>query len=279
MTEEFITLKPKSFLLQSVISYYYFHTSLNTKHNKKFIYYPNFKNALTIYKNSIVVYDQNKSISKPSFKEDFSFLYSGIQKKIRTAEMIAPFNKIGVVFQELGINHFIEKSLSNITNQSVDKSFNYFGDELVQLSEQVYSQKNFDSKVELLDSFFLKKYTEFKDDRLKKSIRHILDSKKITVKEVSKLCKISEKTLLRIFKEHLCCTPKTYIDIVQFRKALNDYLLLERQSSFTKLAIDNEYYDQAQFINHFKKLTNVTPKVFFKKIKHLGYEDTFWTFK
>lgn len=278
MDPEFITKKPKNPLLQETISYYYFHQSSNLSHPKKFIYYPNFKNALTIYKHSSITYKAQHSTSQPDANVDFSFLYSGIQKQFRTAEIIPPFDKIGIVFQELGINHFIHTPLNTITNHSIDKSFNYFGDDLKHVCANVYNTSNIDEKVKLLDAFFLKTYIPFKNERLKTSVDHIISSQKTTVKEVAKHCKISEKTLVRLFKAHLCCTPKTYIDVVQFRKALNDYLLLNKNLSLTELALDNEYYDQAQFIHHFKKLSGVTPKHFFKSIKHLGYEDTFWTF-
>lgn len=277
--EEFVTRKPKNPFLHDTISYYYFHTSASDLLHKKFIYYPNFKNAFTIYKNSKVIYSENNSISTPDQNVDFSFLYSGVQKQFRTAEILAPFDKIGIVFQELGINHFIEVPLSQIANDPIDKSFDYYGEEMIRLCEAVYAEKSIDTKVELLDAFFQKKYRAFDEDRLKKSIQQILNStQKIQVKEVAQACDVSEKTLSRIYKKHLCCTPKDYIDVVQFRKALNDYLLFKKKSSLTELAINNTYYDQAQFIKHFKKLTGVNPKRFFKDVQHLGYEDTFWTF-
>ena len=277
--ESFITQKPNNSLLHSTISYYYFHNSLVDTLHKKFIYYPNTKNALTIYKNSKVSYSKNNSISTPE-NNFYSILYSGIQKQFRTAEIVAPFNKIGIVFQELGINHFINIPLSDITNNPIDKSFDYFGDEFIQLCNSIYSEKNIDQKIDLLDAFFIKKHYPFTEEKLELSMSLIANSeKKVTIKEHAKKCGVSEKTLSRLYKKHLCCTPKDYANIVQFRRALNDYLLLNKKSSLTELAIDNKYYDQAQFINHFKKLTGLNPKTFFKNIQHLGYEDTFWNFK
>ncbi len=280
MKEKFITQKPNSLFLHKYIAYYYFHCSSNHGLHKKFIYYPNIKNALTVYKNSNIEFSNNHSISKPNNKTDFSFIYSGVQNQFRTAEIISPFEKIGIVFQELGINHFIDIPLSTISNHPIEKSFNYFGNEFAQLFDAVYSEKNLANKVKLLDIFFTNKYRYFKEETLKDCVKTILNSKhKITVHELSNKYNISRKTLLRAFKKHLCCTTKDYIDIVQFRNALNDYLLLNTKLSFTELALENEYYDQAQFINHIKKLTGINPKKFFKNVKHLGEENTFWTFQ
>ncbi len=280
MKEKFITQKPSNYFLQKYISYYYFHNSSNHEFHKKFIYYPNFKNALTIYKNSSVEFSDNHSISKPNCKTDFSFIYSGVQNQFRTAEIISPFDKIGIVFQELGINHFIEVPLSTISNHPIQMSFNYFGNNFIQLCQAVYNEEDLENKIKLLDNYFINHFIDFQEKTLKNCINLILNSKhKITVHELSKKCGVNRKSLLRLFKKHLCCTTKDYIDIVQFRGALNDYLQDNKRLSFTEIALENEYYDQAQFINHIKKLTGINPKKFFKNIKHLGNEDTFWAFK
>tara|TARA_B110000902_G_C14262057_1_gene570118 strand:+ start:92 stop:937 length:846 start_codon:yes stop_codon:yes gene_type:complete len=278
--EKFITKKPNSPFLQQYISYYYFHNSLDDYDRKKYIYYPNIKSALTIYKNSKVTFNDTYSITEPDSETDFSFLYSGIQKQLRTSEIIAPFDKIGIVFNELGINHFIKQPLSSILTHTDDKQFNHFGNDLINSCKSIYNTIELNEKINLLDNFFESKFCDFKDDKLKDCIHTIDSSKqKLTVSEVSEQLQINRKTLLRLFKKHLCCTTKEYLNIIQFRKSLNQYLLINKKQSFTELAIDSQYYDQSQFINHFKKLSGENPKTFFKNIEHLGSEDTFWTFQ
>ncbi len=278
--EEFITHKPKNPFLQKIISYYYFHKTSNETTNKQYIYYPNFRNALTIYKNSRIEFGHQYSKSYPDESIEFSILFSGIQKQFRKAEINSPFDKIGIVFQELGINHFIKEPLSYIHNHPTDKSFHHFGDEFYRLLGAVFNENKVEEKVQLLDNFFLSNYIPFKEGKLINAIDVILTSrKKVTVQEICNSNHIHRKTLLRLFQKHLCCTTKDFIDIVQFRKALNDYLLINKDISLTQTAFDNQYYDQAQFITHFKKLTGNNPKRFFKNIQHLGGEDTFWSFQ
>ncbi len=278
--EKFITKKPNNSFLRQYISYYYFHKSLDNSVEKRFIYYPNIKNALTIYKNSKVTFNENQSRTEPDSKTNFSILYSGIQKQLRITEIIAPFDKIGIVFNELGINHFVKEPLSNISNHSIDKHFNYFGNELVKSCEFIYNENDLDKKVSLLDSLFQNEFCDFKDKKIKSCITIILNSnEKLTVAELSERLQINKKTLLRLFRNHLCCTTKEYLNIVKFRKSLNDYLLVNKKLSLTELALKNQYYDQSQFINHFKKLSGKSPKSFFKNVKHLGAEDVFWTFQ
>ncbi|MEO9572057.1 MAG: AraC family transcriptional regulator [Polaribacter sp.] len=279
MEEIFITRKPVNLFLQKYISYYYFHDSIKGSTAKKYAFYPNTKCALTIYKDSDVEFSSNHSKTVPSEKKELIFLYSGIQNKMRTAEIQVPFKKIGIVFQELGINHFIDQPLSEIMDNPIEKHFNFFKNDFTKNCFTIYNEKSIDEKIKILDAFFMDKYVDFKEILLKQSIELILNSnQKLSIIDLCEQLKTNRKTLLRLFKKHLCCTTKEYINIVQFRKALNDYLLINKKTSLTNIAISNEYYDQAQFINHFKKLTGINPKKFFNNIQHLGNEDTFWTF-
>lgn len=276
--EEFITFKPKNEILATYISYYYFHDSIDNSLHKKYLYYPNYKNALTIYKDSEVAFSENFSVVKPQ-KGSYSFLYSGIQKKSRVAEIIAPFHKVGIVFQELGINHFIDPPLCEMNNDSIDKSFPYFEDSIINVLEELYTTENIDEKISLLDSYFVSKLQEFDEPVLTSVVEYIISSNhKVSVLELSEKFNINKKTLLRLFKKHLCCSVKEYIDIVHFRKALNLYLENETSLNFTNTALETDYYDQSQFINHFKKLTGINPKSFFNSIDHVGEEDTYWNF-
>lgn len=276
--EEFITQKPKSAFLQQYISYYYFHYSLDDSLIKRYIYYPHTKSALTIYKNSKAFYSPNHSKTAPDEHTSYSFLYSGIQKQLRTAEIIAPFHKIGIVFNELGLNHFVKEPMASISNDPIDKSFTYFGEELTMACDLIYTINAIDEKVGHLDRFFERMFYGFHDQKFKHCIYLIVNSKeRLTVAEVSQKTGINPKTLLRLFKKHIGCTTKDYINIVQFRKSLNNFLLNNTSVSLTELAINNEYYDQSQFISHFKKLSGTSPKKFFNSIQHLSTEDIFWT--
>lgn len=271
--EQFITVKPEKAVLREYISYYYFHSPGKSDETKRFLYYPNFKNALTIYRDSEVEFQPGFSRVTP-FKGRNCVLYSGVQRQFRKAEIVSPFEKVGVVFQELGINHMIDEPLMNLNHDSVDMSFEYFGNELF----DVFQAKGINEKTEFLDEFFLNRIQSFDEDVLKSAVAMIIESEeKQTVQSLSETFNVSRKTLLRLFQKHLCCSVKEYIDIVHFRKALNSYVS-NSETSFTETALENHYYDQSQFINHFKKLTGINPKTFFQSIEQLGNEDTFWNF-
>jgi AraC-like DNA-binding protein len=278
MKETFYSRKPKSAFLQRYIAYYYFHHSAEDGYISKFAYYPHIKNALTIYKNSVLVHEDayhTKAIPDP---KTYYFAYAKLTRQFAISEIIAPFDKIGVVFQPLGINHFIEGNLSDILTTTINLDFKYFEGSMTPYLDRIYALDELDEKVGCLDAYFQSIYIGFQEERLEKAIRLLTSStEKYTVQSLAKELHVSRKTLLRMFNKHLCCSVKDYLSVIYFRRALEIYQNTTDKMLLTNLAFDTEYYDQSEFINHFKKLTGFNPKRFFKKIVQYGEEETFWS--
>lgn len=272
--ETYKTLKPKSDVLSKYIAYYYFNTSKENDYTKSYIFYPHYRNSITVYQNSEMSFNGNSSKVIPNKNKDFEITYTGIHPSSRTGKIIAPFNKIGIVFQPLGLNNFMVESLSSIITEVPKSNFNYFGNDFVSILDQVYKTTDFDKKVNVLDSFFELKIQPFKDNRLIEAV-DLMFKGDLNVLEISEALNINRKTLLRIFNKHLNCSPKEFSNLVKFRKAINTYQ--EHKPALTDLAYQNDYYDQSDFIKHFKKVTGFNPKKFFGNLSHLGTEDTFWT--
>ncbi|MCK7589180.1 AraC family transcriptional regulator [Subsaxibacter sp. CAU 1640] len=276
-TETFETREPKNKLLKKNIAYYYFHSITKPNQLKRIFYYPNPVNALTIYKNSKVYFKETHSLARPSQKNEYDFCYGGIQKYFRVAEMNTPFTRIGIAFKPLGINAFLELPLSDLISKNDDLHFDYFSSNMKPVLEQVNTSNDIEEKVNLLDAYFSRNQHPFLDECLTSAIQLIDESEPIvSVQDLVTQLGVSHKTLHRKFKKHLNCSIKTYIDIVQFRKALNHYLKNENPLSLTALANNFDYYDQAEFINKFKKITGINPKRLFKDITQYGNQELFW---
>ena len=279
MNKNFITSQPQDSLVKKLIAYYYFHKNETENHREKFIYYPNYQNALTIYKQSNVKYHNNSSFAFPDKKTPFYIAFSGVENNPRVAEIKAPFNKIGVVFKPLGLNQLVKGQLASYIGSTSDKRFSYFDEDIFPTCKELYSSEKIDDKVELLDKYFSKHYLGFSESHLIKAVFLLTEAQEnINVQELALKLGIHRKTLLRIFQKHLNCTVKDYISIVKFRRALNDYQNADEKPQLIHLAYENNYYDQSEFINHFKKTTGFNPKKLLKNLEHLGNEDTFFTF-
>jgi AraC-like DNA-binding protein len=167
-------------------------------------------------------------------------------------------------------------SLLEIIDENPKANFDYFGLGFNLVLDEVYNSESLEEKVDLLDAFFYSRLNVFDEQRVIKAVELLFDED-ISIQNLCERLKISRKTLLRLFKKHIICAPKEFSNVVKFRKALNFYQSHRDKPQLTQLAYENAYYDQSDFIKHFKKVTGYNPKKFFSNLSHLGREDTFWT--
>jgi len=275
----FITVKPKDDIVAKHIDYYYFHSSDDEKFDSKFSFYPNYKHAITLYKNSDVRFTDDTSIIRPSQSETIGCYYSINTKQSFWVDLEGRFYKIGIVFHPLGLNHFIDKPLSEVFEPSFG-AFNYFGEALEDAAAKSFAETNADRKAAHLDAFFRNAFYGFDEVAVKRSVQEILNSNgTIKVEELSDVIGVNRKTLLRLFKKHLCCSVEEYKKMVMFRNALNYSQQAGEETTLTDVALFSYYYDQAHYIKHFKSVTMHSPKTLLSKLTRLGNQEVYWNFE
>ncbi|MDP5202493.1 AraC family transcriptional regulator [Flavobacterium sp. DG2-3] len=85
----------------------------------------------------------------------------------------------------------------------------------------------------------------------------------ISVSEIGKLLNSSQRLLQIKFKAATGLTIKKYIQILKFRKSVDQMLNTDLEKmSLTEIALYNKYFDQSHFIRKFKDVTKTTPKMF-----------------
>lgn len=275
----FITVAPKDELVAKHIDYYYFHTSNDPGFSSKFTFYPNYKHAITLYKNSHVHFTDAGSIVRPLPGNECQVFYSINTHESFKVDIEGCFYKIGVVFKPLGINHFIDKPLCDIFTPSFSE-FSYFGDALKMVVEAVFEMDDLQKKVACLDEFFHNAYSGFDEPVVKKAVQELLNSNgAVKVEELSDLTGVNRKTLLRLFKKHLCASVEEYKKLVMFRNALNYSQQAGDDATLTDVALYSLYYDQAHYIKHFKAVTHESPKALLSKLTQLGAQEIYWSFE
>lgn len=273
----FITIKPQDPVIGRYIDYYYFHTSNDPGFHNKFAFYPNYKHALTLYLNSVVSVVKEGTVITPSDSDKFTPMYSVNTHQSFDVSLSGCFYKIGIVFNPLGINHFIDKPLCDLFTPSF-LEFNYFGKELEAVVKSTYADTNFDNKAKALDVFFSSRYCGFNEPVVKMAVQEILNSNGgIKVEDLSDKTEVNRKTLLRLFKKHLCASVEEYKKLVMFRNALN--YSQQSGSSLTDVALYSLYYDQAHYIKHFKAVTHHSPKALLSNLTQLGNQEVYWHFE
>lgn len=275
-----ITLKPKNEQLKKLVAYYYFHTSTDEQHFESFYFYPNYLHALTVYRgNDILINFKNKGtkITSSNNKEKLTVLYTINSNEKYYVEMNGVFNKIGIVFYPLGINHFINKPLNEISMQQIQEvSLNPLFHEIL---SELTDNSSAEQKLEIVENALLSIIQPFQENELQKAIKEIIKSNgAIKISELEQITGKNRKTLLRLFKKHTLTTIEDYKKMVMFRNSLNYAIRHKELTNLTDVALYNMYYDQSHFIKHFKSITNETPKTLLPKIKQIDNEDLYWYF-
>lgn len=139
-----------------------------------------------------------------------------------------------------------------------------------ELRERLMGMQNAKSMFLLLERFLLqlakgKLVEETPAKCVQFAIDHIIAQPEIlSLKSLSQQIGYSQKHLIELFKQQVGVSPKAYLRILRFQKAIVE---IENDPSldWSRLANDCGYYDQAHFINDFKAFSGFTPNDYFRK--------------
>lgn len=74
----------------------------------------------------------------------------------------------------------------------------------------------------------------------------------------------SQKHFIDMFKRQVGITPKAYLKIIRFQKAINE-IEQHQQVDWSTISLDCGFYDQAHFINDFKSFSGFTPEEYVRR--------------
>jgi len=273
-----VNVIPKDPNLQKVIEYYYFLSSSDKKSIKNFVHFPHYRTTLNIYFDAQVSIAPLQRTISHNLNNRHSVIFTNNKSSFKRATLHGAFNIIGVIFKPLGFNHFISQELFKLSTQ---EAF-FFDDYLKEFNEDLSFLKNkstIEEKSNLLDQIFKQKYREFSAPVITNLVYEIMSSKgTISVQELEKKLKTSRRTLLRHAQKHLNCSISNFKQIVKFRHTLDQYQKAFDKPSLTELSYNNDYYDQSDFINHFKSISGEKPSKLLSKLKQVDSRDMFWKF-
>ena len=104
------------------------------------------------------------------------------------------------------------------------------------------------------------------------AVNRIMQAPQLTsIEDISGKTGYSQKHFIRLFKENVGITPKAFLRVMRFQKAVQE-IEQQKQIHWTTVAHDCGYYDQAHFINDFKTFSGYTPEQYVQlKSKEINY--------
>lgn len=145
-----------------------------------------------------------------------------------------------------------------------------FTDSIIKINPQELPFKieiDFDIEILLhvINSYFEELGALHSDKNTIEKICEIIKKKDtaISVSEISAELKSSQRMLQIKFKTATGLTIKKYIQILKFRKSVDQMVQEDLEKmSLTEIALYNKYFDQSHFIKKFKDVTKTSPKTF-----------------
>ncbi|WP_046246466.1 helix-turn-helix domain-containing protein [Hymenobacter terrenus] len=178
---------------------------------------------------------------------------------------------IGIQFRSEGLYPFLSVSLHELATQIHPLEL-LFGSSVQELSERLFANPAPDARSALLESYLLKRLNQKRANRLINGLVPFIQQRKggITVKQLTNLTQVSERTLERHFLHCIGVSPKRFIRVVRFQAVIQRIRQAPFEGQLTALAYEFGYTDQSHLIKEFQAFAHITPSQYLKKVSTLS---------
>ncbi len=249
--ENFSTIKPSPLLAPFVSHYWTLKAGGAVPAGERVI--PTGSVSLIFHKADLMISLTEGKTQPRSFLSGISTGYSDLRGS-------GELDMMAVVFQPLGGRIFFNAPLGEFRNMNVPIADT--GDiELSGLSEKVLEERDTASAVVLIERFLISRLCRYDNHdcrRIGAAMREINRNPETNVSQTAGIACLSERQFGRIISEQVGTTPKDFMRIVRFQRALHT-MQFEPGVNLVQLAAGCGYYDQAHMIKEFRRFSGYTP--------------------
>lgn len=187
--------------------------------------------------------------------------FSGARNNLLTIDAGGVNSSMMVVSFKYGAAyHFSHFPMHELTGQVIDSDL-AFGDLVLELREEVLQQEAIADKFKKAEQYLSMRLVR---EEIPKAVRlgteYLVASPMNTnLQYLTDQCGYSQKHFIQLFKKHVGLTPKAFQKIQRFQKILVE-IEKSQEINWARLAVEYGYYDQAHFINEFKKFSGFNPE-------------------
>ncbi|WED41970.1 helix-turn-helix domain-containing protein [Legionella cardiaca] len=187
---------------------------------------------------------------------------TGLITRPRTFQIISPSTKtILVKFYPWGVPRIFKEAANTITNQSIGLDDLVNAQKIINLEERIQINSCSSSALlALIQEFFLDLYISndnaIDHSRIMKIALDIAQNPNGTVAELGMKYGFSQRNLERQFLMTIGLSPKKYMLTARFQQTLK---MLLGGASWSSIANNFNFHDQAHFIKEFKAFSGMTP--------------------
>lgn len=192
---------------------------------------------------------------------------------VRTRPITIPSGKgsrmLIVAFRKGKAHPFYPLPMSELSDRVVEADL-VFGKDVLDLREHLLACPSVDRMFCLVEQFLLRRAgNALSPESSSRCIEYALSGLMLApstpgVLQLSEQIGYSQKHLIGLFKGQVGVTPKTFMKIMRFQKAV---LAIEKEPSadWSAVAQLNGFYDQSHFIHEFREFSGFTPGEYLKR--------------
>lgn len=186
---------------------------------------------------------------------------------VRTKPITIPSGKrsrmLIVAFKKGGAHPFYPFPMTEITNWVADADL-IFGNPFYRLREQLLHAPSIEIMFLLMEQFLIQRggdalHADAASKCVAYAVSNIVNRPDASGSQIlSDAIGYSQKHFIDLFKGQVGVTPKQYLKIMRFQKAIQE---IEKGGfvNWNQIALESGFYDQAHFINDFKSFSGFTP--------------------
>lgn len=173
-----------------------------------------------------------------------------------------------IQFKPYGAYPFFHFQIQDL-NEKIVPAEDLFGDELLQLREQILSNETSEEKFLAAEKWLNDRFDENKTppSELLTALEKIQTESVANYNTIIESYPKTQKHLIDQFKKYVGLTPKYYQRILRFNEILQQIHQNEK-IDWAQIAYQCEYSDQSHFIKEFKHFSGFNPQKFIKEEFH-----------
>jgi AraC-like DNA-binding protein len=168
---------------------------------------------------------------------------------------------------------FVEMPLYELTDSVVDGEL-VLTNEILDLREKLLEIPTVFRKFQEVEAYLFSKFSKrlIPNPFVDFAVNQILKQpSQQSIEDISKKVGYSQKHLIHLFKSNVGLTPKGFLKIIRFQKAIQDIPRI-KVLGWSHLALEAGFYDQAHFIHEFKHFSGFTPDAYLRRTgEYLNY--------
>ena len=170
---------------------------------------------------------------------------------------------------------FFPFPMSEISDSVVDADL-VWGEDFALVREQMLETKDVDRRFTLMEDFLLKRFSSqlVLDDCVAFAVGEMArNPDRLNIARMNEKIGYSQKHFISMFKKRVGLTPKAYLKIMRFQKAVTTIETAHPDGiDWASLSYDCGFFDQSHFINDFRVFSGFTPEQYLvKKSSYLNY--------